>query len=47
MMWETGKALVSKQESTFCNFNQSDCYQAKSIPVIFDISENLGYKTGG
>lgn len=47
MMWETGKAVVASHESTFCSFDQTDCYQAKSIPVIFDISENLGYKTGG
>jgi len=47
MMWETGRATVAKHESTFCNFDQSDCYQAKSIPVIFGISENKGYITGG
>ena len=47
MMWETGKATVSKVEGTYCNYDQSDCYQAKNIPVIFDISENTGYKTGG
>ena len=47
MMWETGKASVAEQESTFCNFDQSDCYQAKSIPVIFSTSEDKGYITGG
>ena len=47
MMWETGKAFVIDQEATHCNFDGSDCYQAKSVPVIFDISANSGYKTGG
>lgn len=30
-----------------CDFNNTNCYQAKSLPVIFDISENVGYTTGG
>ena len=47
MQWETGKATVSAMDSTFCNFDQSDCYQAKSLPVIFDVSDHKGYKTGG
>jgi len=47
MMWETGKANVINQEATTCNFDGSDCYQAKSVPVIFDVSANSGYKTGG
>jgi hypothetical protein len=47
MMWETGRANIAKHESTFCSFDQSDCYQAKSVPVIFGISENKGYITGG
>jgi hypothetical protein len=47
MMWETGKATVSDQEAKFCNFDQSDCYLAKSVPVIFGASAHKGYKTGG
>lgn len=47
MQWETGKAAISHIESTFCNYDQTDCYQAKSVPVIFDISDNKGYTTGG
>ena len=47
MQWETGKATVSHQESTFCNFDQTDCYAAKSIPVIFGVTDHTGYKTGG
>jgi hypothetical protein len=47
MMWETGISAVALAESLFCNFNQSDCYQAKSLPVIYNISQNVGYNTGG
>jgi len=47
MMWETGKATVSDIESKFCNFDQTDCYMAKSVPVIFGVSDHKGYKTGG
>jgi hypothetical protein len=47
MQWETGKATVSQMESTFCNFDQSDCYKAKSVPVVFGVSAHKGYKTGG
>jgi len=47
MLWETGKANVIKQEATHCTFDNQTCYQAKSVPVIFDTSSNIGYKTGG
>ena len=47
MQWETGKATVNELESKFCNFDQTDCYQAKSVPVIFGVSDHTGYKTGG
>ena len=40
MMWETGKAVVSVAESNFCNFDGSDCYTARTLPVIFSISAN-------
>jgi hypothetical protein len=26
MMWETGTAAVALAESTFCSYNQSECY---------------------
>jgi hypothetical protein len=47
MMWETGNAAIQPTQSLMCDFNNSNCYQAKSIPVIFGISENIGYTTGG
>ena len=47
MQWETGQALVLTQEATHCSYDNSTCYQAKSVPVIFSTSANSGYKTGG
>lgn len=47
MMWETGRSAVALSESLFCDFKQVNCYQAKSLPVIYDISANTGYNTGG
>ena len=47
MMWETGTAAIAKEESMMCDFNNTNCYQANSLPVIFEISENVGYTTGG
>jgi hypothetical protein len=47
MMWETGQASIASAESITCNYNESECYQAKSLPVIFDVDRNVGYTTGG
>jgi hypothetical protein len=47
MQWETGKALVKTIEATHCSYDNSTCYQAKSVPVIFSTSSNFGYNTGG
>ena len=47
MMWETGRSAVAIAQSLFCDFDQSNCYQAKSLPVIYNISANIGYNTGG
>ena len=47
MMWETGKSAVALESSLFCDYLQENCYQAKSLPVIYNISSNVGYNTGG
>jgi hypothetical protein len=47
MMWETGKAFVLQQEATHCSYDNQTCYQARTVPVIFSTSSNIGYKTGG
>lgn len=47
MMWETGKSLAQMQESTTCNYDQTLCYQARTLPVIYDINTHSSYLTGG
>ena len=47
MLWETGLAHVPPVESLTCSFDNSTCYRAKSVPVIYEISSNTGYSTGG
>jgi hypothetical protein len=47
MQWETGQAYALRQESTHCHFDNMTCYQAMSVPVIFETSSNVGYTTGG
>jgi hypothetical protein len=47
MQWGTGKAWVLKQEATFCSYDNQTCYQARSVPVIYDTSFSKGYTSGG
>jgi len=47
MQWETGQAHILGQESTHCSYDNQTCYQARSVPVIFETSSNTGYITGG
>ena len=47
MMWETGKAHVLDQYATYCNIDNSSCYQARTVPVIFDVSTHSGFSSGG
>jgi len=47
MLWETGQSLVHPVEATHCSYDMSECYQAKSVPVIYSQSSNTGYITGG
>ena len=47
MMWETGESWVSPVEALTCSFDNSTCYVAKSVPVIFNMSQNTGYSSGG
>ena len=30
-----------------CSYDNTDCYEARTVPVIFDISQKKGYLTGG
>jgi hypothetical protein len=47
MQWGTGKAWVLKQEATTCSYDNQKCYQARSVPVIYETSFSQGYTTGG
>lgn len=47
MQWETGKANIQKVEATHCTYDNQTCYEARSVPVIFETSATEGYKTGG
>lgn len=47
MRWETGLALPRIQTMLHCSYDNSTCYQAKVVPVIFDMSAHSGYSNGG
>ena len=47
MLWEVGGSMVEDTESVTCDVLGQNCYQAKGVPVIFNMSANQGYTTGG
>ena len=47
MLWEVGNSFVQPVEALHCTYDNNTCYQARSVPVIFDVSSNTGYTTGG
>jgi len=47
MMWETGLSDIVEHTAKYCNFDNSTCYYAKTVPVVFGVTENSGYHTGG
>lgn len=47
MLWETGWATEHEASVQTCSFDNQTCYKVKSVPVIYEISANSGYKTGG
>ena len=38
MNWEVGASLLETVESVTCDINNENCYKAKTIPAIFDMS---------
>lgn len=46
MLWEVGNSLKQAIEMTTCTFDQKNCYEVKSIPVIHSISAASGFTTG-
>ena len=47
MNWEVGASLIETIESVTCDINNENCYKAKTIPAIFDMSAREGFTTGG
>ena len=47
MLWETGQADRRDQTMTHCSFDNQTCYEAKTVPVIHELSSNQGYISGG
>jgi len=39
--------MQNKEESIVCNWDKTDCYQARIYPHIDEISETSGSSTGG
>jgi len=46
MLWEVGYANVRNFEATTCSYDNSTCYMAKNVPVIFSLSSRQGYTSG-
>jgi len=46
MLWEVGYAMVSETESLHCTYDNSTCYKALNVPVIFNLSSRVGYTSG-
>jgi hypothetical protein len=38
MLWETGNSITQKNTFKTCSYDMTDCYEARTVPVIFDIS---------
>jgi hypothetical protein len=47
MLWEIGDAKINMGEALHCSYDNSTCYVAKTVPVIFGINYNAGYTSGG
>lgn len=46
MLWEVGYSMVADAQSLHCTYDNSTCYRALNVPVIFNISSNEGYTSG-
>jgi IPT/TIG domain len=47
MLWEIGLSKILASQATHCSYDNSTCYISKTVPVIYNISANEGYYTGG
>ncbi len=41
------RTIVETVESVTCDINNENCYKAKTIPAIFNMSAHQGFTTGG
>lgn len=46
MMWENGLAEKGRAMKR-CTYDMKECYEAKTLPVIFNMTQNSSYLTGG
>jgi hypothetical protein len=47
MEWFTGANSEIPGEIWHCSYDNETCYRAKTVPVIYDISADEGYTSGG
>jgi len=47
IQWETGASDVSYSQSKTCSFDGTDCYTARVLPVMEEVSSSSGYLAGG
>jgi len=47
MLWETGHAIKHLTRNWHCSYDQSECYEVKTVPSIASLAEHTGYLTGG
>lgn len=46
-LWETGVAAKRNNTMKRCNYAGDDCYEVKTVPVIYNLSSNVGFVSGG
>jgi len=47
MEWFTGANSEIPEEIWHCSYDNETCYRAKTVPVIYDISADSGFSSGG
>ena len=47
MLWEVGDTNTHSAQMVHCTYDNQTCFQTRTVPVIFDISSNTTYTTGG
>jgi len=47
MLWETGHAIKHLTRNWHCSYDESECYEVKTVAAIKAVSEHTSYVTGG